>query len=294
MVHEKSRGWGTTDTEGSEIWDTEPIFLGSGVSIVDHLKLFCYPKKYLLFRYIKKALDEKPGMIRILDVGCGTGAAVIEMKKLFGTRVHVYGIDVVRLQIDLAKEKILQHGIDATLQWYDGQQLVFPDNFFDVVYTSDVLGHVHNVPGWLHELSRVLRPGGRLAMFSESAVGKHAYIRRYLLSRGVNTDPHAEQHISLYQKDELRQILKDAGFSIEQMYSSFWAKFFVHPDEFYEVLQEQTKFPLLRFMNKGLYALKKKTHPVSTALAELYGLVEMVTLGRWIESQGYIILAKRR
>jgi hypothetical protein len=43
-----------------------------------------------------------------------------------------------------------------------------------------------------------------------------------------------------------------------------------------------------------LYKIKKKTHPYSTALAELYGLVEMLTVGRWIEAQGYIILAKKK
>lgn len=39
--------------------------------------------------------------------------------------------------------------------------------------------------------------------------------------------------------------------------------------------------------------IKKKTHPYSTALVELYALAEMLTIGRVIESQGYIIIAHK-
>jgi len=85
--------------------------------------------------------------------------------------------------------------------------------------TFDVLGHVKNVDGWLAELSRVLKPGGALAMFSESKLGKHAYIRNYLMRRGINTDPHAEFHISLYSKEELQEKLRIAGFAVKRMFS---------------------------------------------------------------------------
>ncbi|PLX28740.1 hypothetical protein C0581_01080 [Candidatus Parcubacteria bacterium] len=159
-----------------------------------------------------------------------------------------------------------------------------------MVYTSDVLGHVVDVPHWLSDLNRVLKPGGVLAMFSESKLGKHAWVRNYLLNRGLNTDPHAEFHISLFGKQELRTCIHDAGFDIKKMYSTFWVKFLAHPDELYDALQNQKKFPVLRFLNKLFFWMKKKTHPFSTAFWELYGLIEMVTIGRWIESQGYVIL----
>ena len=89
-------------------------------------------------------------------------------------------------------------------------------------------------------------------------------------------------------------MLDSADFEIKKMYASFWLSFFVHPDEFYEKLQAQKKFPILKIINYILYKIKKKTHPFSTALAELYGLVEMLTIGRWVESQGYIILAEKK
>jgi ubiquinone/menaquinone biosynthesis C-methylase UbiE len=290
-------GWGKVNNEGSEIWDTNPVFLGDTVTTKDWLKLMFYPKKFLLYRWIRKeqkARRKEQTIFRVLDVGCGTGASVIDLKKIFGRGADVVGVDVVRLQIDLAKDKIKKHGVYAQVDWYDGFHLPFPDNSFDAVYTSDVLGHVENVSLWLCELNRVLKPGGTLAMFSESKLGKHAWIRRYLFDHGLNVDPHAQFHISLYSKQELKTLLNQSGFKIKFMSSVFWPAFLLHPEEFFDSLQKQKKFPILRALNRVLTKLKKKTYPYSTAFAELYGLLEILTLGRFVESQGYVILCKKR
>lgn len=292
----QSIGWGKVTDDGVEIWDSVPVFTGDTVTMKDWGKLLFYPKKLLLYRWIKKTLKRSASsmnVMRVLDVGCGTGAAVIDLKKLFGRAVDVVGIDVVQLQIELGRKKTKRHGVVAQLEWYDGSHLPFPSQSFDAVYTSDVLGHVSDVPAWMHELVRVLKPGGALAMFSESKLGRHAWIRQYLLDRGLNVDPHAAFHVSLYSKAELRSLVTNAGFEIHLMYSAFWPAFFLHPDEFHPALSGQKRFPLLRTINKWLYWLKQKTHPYSTAAAELYGLIEMLTIGRWVESQGYIILARK-
>ena len=299
-------GWGKIQDDGVEIWDSNPVFLGEQVKFKDWVKLLFYPKKWFLYCYIKKHINNiilaKAGIlkrgkisvftgmtmwednpaIRILDVGCGTGASLVDLKKMFGRKVEIYGVDVIKLQIDLAKEKIKQNGVHAEVAWYDGEHLPFENNYFDAIYTSDVLGHVTNAPAWLKELNRVLKSGGVLAMFSESKLGKHAYVRNYLMKYGLNVDPHAEFHISLYSKSELKSLLANAGFDIEKMYNAFWASFFVHPDEFYQELNNdnQHKFFILKNFNSAIYWLKKKTHPFSTAGCELYGLIEMYLVGK--------------
>ncbi len=294
--------WGKINNHGAEIWDTDPVFRGDQVTWQDKLKLLFYPKKFFLYRYIYKDAKKKLRKrdlnepYRILDVGCGTGASVIDLKKLLGKRVDVVGVDVVGLQIDLAKTKIKKNAVYAEVELYDGEKLPFSNSSFDAIYSSDVLGHVKNVRNWLDELNRVLKPGGALAMFSESKLGKHAYIRNYLLRRGLNIDPHAEYHISLYSKYTLKEFLESSDFEINKMYTAFWASFWVHPDEFYESLKKTNwhKFFILKTLNKVLYWMKKKTHPYSTALCELYGLVEMLIVGKWVEAQGYIVLGRKK
>lgn len=300
MQTKQTLGWGKVLENGSEIWDAEPVFIGEKIEFKDWLKLLFYPKKWFLYRYIKRHIFEElkwkhsSESVRVLDVGCGTGADVIDFKKMFGRQVEIWGVDVVRLQIDLAKEKIRKNGVWAEVQWYDGEVLPFENQSFDAVYTSDVLGHVRDVSKWLKELNRVLKENGVLAVFAESKLGKHAWIRNYLLKRGLNTDPHAFFHISLYSKDKLKELIQSAGFKVEKMYSAFWASFLVHPDEFYSQLQHQPRFLILRLLNKLLYKIKRGLHPYSTALGELYGLLEMYLVGKWLEVQGYVILARKK
>jgi len=297
---ETTLGWGKVNSEGAEIWDTKPTFIGEHVTWKDKLKLLFYPKKFLLYRYIIASFKHKniqsvsKEPFRILDIGCGTGASVVDLKKLFGRSVEVHGIDVVRLQVELAEKKIKQHGVWSQVQWYDGLDIPYPDNHFDAVYTSDVLGHVQDVPAWLAQMHTVLKPGGVLAMFSESQLGKHAWIRKHFMTRGFNVDPHAQFHISLYSKKDLRDVLTNAGFAIHRMYAGIWPYFFLYPEECHERLQKEKRFFFLKALNRMLYWLKKKTHPYSTAAVELYALFEMMTLGRFIESQGYVILGKKR
>ena len=304
MQTENTLGWGKITEEGSEMWDANPVFGSIPVRPWDWARIIFYPKKFFLYGHIKKAFRREKMQrdltqpFRILDVGCGTGATVIDFKRAFGRRVDVDGLDVVRLQIEVGNEKLKKHAVNALLHWYDGQagsQFPFSDRVFDAVYTSDVLGHVPDVELWLAEVARVLKPGGTLAMFAESELGKHAWIRNYLFKRGLNVDPHAKFHISLYSKGELRQFIAEAGFEIEKIYGAFWASFLVHPDEFYHRFQDTDghRFIFLRMLNALLYRLKKLTHPVSTAAAELYGLVEMLLVGRWVEAQGYVILARK-
>ncbi len=293
-------GWGRVGGQSVEIWDTDPVFANDLVSWKDRLKLLFYPKKFFLYPYIYRDAKRKTRKrdltqpYRVLDVGCGTGASVIDLKKMLGKKAEVVGVDVVGLQIDLAKEKIRKNAIWAEVLLYDGNSLPFEDSSFDAVYTSDVLGHVEDVGFWLSELNRVLKKGGVLAMFSESELGKHAWLRKYLLDRGLNTDPHSEFHISLYSKSSLQKLLHDAGFDVRRMMGAFWATFLVHPDEMCEKLQSQKGFFFLRLINKILCWLKKKIHPFSTALCELYGLVEMLVVGKWVEAQGYVILGRKK
>ncbi len=302
-TEKKTMGWGITNAEGAEIWDAEPLFRGAHFGFKDRLLLLFYPKKWFLYRYLQKntkaqktpehkSTESTP--YRILDVGCGTGATMVDLKTMFGNQASIMGVDVVQLQIDLAKQKFQNYQIEALVSWYDGVHLPFESVSMDAIHTSDVLGHVQNVPAWLKEMNRVLKPGGTVAIFSESKLGKHAFIRNYLFKRGLNVDPHAQYHISLYSKQELKKLLEEAGFEVEKIYGSFWAAFFVHPDEMYPALQNQSRFPVLKKINDWLYRLKKKTHPFSTAAGELYGFVEMLLLGPWLETQGYIILAKKR
>ena len=294
-------GWGVLTDGGVELWDANPTF-PEPVSRYSLAKLLFYPKKFVLYRAIRRhlrRLQKKYARIdggevyipTIVDVGCGTGSTLVDFKHLFGRSVDVYGFDVVALQIELAKEKMKQCGVYARAELYDGYTLPFEDGAVDVVYSSDVLGHVEDVPRWLDECIRVLKPGGLFALFTESSLGKHAYIRQYLLKKGINTDPHAAFHISLFSKDTIVELLESRRCTIASIRSTVLAKFLVHPEELYPALQVAKGVPVLRALNALLTMLKRISRPASLAVCELYALIELYLLGPFVESQGYIIVA---
>ncbi|MFQ5481327.1 MAG: methyltransferase domain-containing protein, partial [Nitrospinaceae bacterium] len=96
---------------------------------------------------------------RLLDLGCGTGHRSAE---LAGKRpwLTIVGVDNNSNLISQAREI---YGSDrASFQVEDFQNLSFPAASFDAVYAGGVLEKAFDVTGVLHEILRVLKPGGVL------------------------------------------------------------------------------------------------------------------------------------
>lgn len=99
-------------------------------------------------RFFLSHLRGKRGTV--LDLGCGGGW------KLFTSVGSVTGVD-----LSLSSLKTASHIYDQVVQ-ADWTMLPFPDNSFDFVVSSDVLGHVpfsDKDKVW-SEIERVLKPGG--------------------------------------------------------------------------------------------------------------------------------------
>jgi SAM-dependent methyltransferase len=87
----------------------------------------------------------------ILDFGAGEGQQAQALQSL-GFEVHA--IDVA------ASPHLVRRVFDVAI--YDGRNLPFPDASFDVVMSSNVLEHLVDLPHALRELTRVLKPGGKM------------------------------------------------------------------------------------------------------------------------------------
>jgi SAM-dependent methyltransferase len=102
---------------------------------------------------------------RVLDLGCGPGA---DAKVL---REHTE--DVVGLDLSTAMTRKAQTDVpSASFLVADGQTLPFSDSSFDAVWMRLVLLHTPDPAATMSEITRVLKPGGRVVL-TEPDQGSH-------------------------------------------------------------------------------------------------------------------------
>ncbi|UCG86405.1 MAG: class I SAM-dependent methyltransferase [Gemmatimonadota bacterium] len=94
---------------------------------------------------------------RLLDLGCGVGN---DLSRFAKGGAQVVGVDLAAHSIELAKANFEQRGLTAEFFVMNGEKLEFEDNSFDVVYCHTVLHFTPDPAAMVHEIHRVLKPGG--------------------------------------------------------------------------------------------------------------------------------------
>jgi len=95
---------------------------------------------------------------KVLEIGCGLGTDGAQFA-LAGA--DYTGIDLTDAAIDLARRRFDLFNLPGAFRTADAENLDFPDESFDVVYSHGVLHHTPDTVRAVQELHRVLRPGGR-------------------------------------------------------------------------------------------------------------------------------------
>jgi ubiquinone biosynthesis O-methyltransferase len=98
---------------------------------------------------------------RVLDVGCGDGGLAIEFSK---RGAAVAAIDASTSMIEAAKQRAESQRVDVDFRIATAQRLPFPPGHFDLVVAVTILCFVDNAAPVFAEMTRVLRPGGRLVI----------------------------------------------------------------------------------------------------------------------------------
>jgi ubiquinone/menaquinone biosynthesis C-methylase UbiE len=112
---------------------------------------------------------------RTLDVGCGTGIYTQELLKQGAT---VIGIDVSPEMLDIARYKTQDYGDRISFMQADAAALPFSDNTFDQVISITAMEFFEQPRSCLHEMYRVLKPGGRMVVATLNSLSLWAVQRR--------------------------------------------------------------------------------------------------------------------
>lgn len=184
-----------------------------------------YPPEELV-RFISRNFGSLPmkSNIKILDLGCGTGACSWYLSR---EGYQVFGIDGSETAISIAKDRLESENLNADFYTSDFVHLDFPDFFFDCVI--DINAIQHNKPVFFssifNEIYRVLKENGCFFSILQSKNTK--------LSSPTNIY-HQNRFIHSFTECELSQLLSrfsslviDESTRTDKINSNFISNFIV-------------------------------------------------------------------
>jgi len=101
--------------------------------------------------------NEISGNENVLEAGFGEGYGA---RMLSETCREIVGIDVEKQVVEYAADKYSNN--KCSFKLYNGNVIPFDDETFDVAISFQVIEHIHNDAGFISQLHRVLKKGGRL------------------------------------------------------------------------------------------------------------------------------------
>ena len=162
------------------------------------------------FRPHSWPLESVPkGSKRILDLGCGNGAKLVEF---FNRGYEVCGVDVSEDSIKLC-DKLLPEGnfinselINARLQ----------QNYFDYIRIDNVLEHLPNIKEVIKECYQLLKVGGQILIYVPNG---RSFSMRFL--KGGSISSWIPFHLQLFTHRSLRLLLKETCFTNIHIYGYY-------------------------------------------------------------------------
>lgn len=101
---------------------------------------------------------------RVVDLGCGRGAATILLARGVGATGSVVGLDLSEGMLAHAREAMDREGLVADLRLADASEPALPEGEFDVVASSLVLFFLPNPAAALSRWVQLLAPDGRIGL----------------------------------------------------------------------------------------------------------------------------------
>lgn len=186
-----------TEAAGQPL-SSQPWYLSRSVRRIPGLRALYRWLRHNEGDYIPAVDAEVP---RGLEIGCAGGAFLTHLRE---RGWEVWGVEPSEAPARRAREQGLPVHV-GTLE-----SAGFPEQTFDAVFAWMVVEHLHDPQGTLHELRRVLKPGGRFAFsvpnlgcWEPKIFGKYWYCVQ------------APTHLHHFTPRTIRRLLDETGFVTE-------------------------------------------------------------------------------
>ena len=147
---------------------------------------------------------------KILEIGCGAGATLAELKKQNPNRV-IIGLDIVDINSHI--KSIIDDFICANIEEIE---LPYPKGFFDTIIMADVIEHLINPWECVKNLAQYLSPNGCI-IASIPNLTYHRVISNMLFKNEFEYQESGildKTHLRFFTKKSIYKLFQDAGFNI--------------------------------------------------------------------------------
>lgn len=123
---------------------------------------------------ITNLIERSPKLpFRILEIGCGFGQLLLDIRIAFGNKVELHGINLEKDSVDI--DRTLRVGKYKNKDMSDlninncginfifcdaGEYIPFSNNFFDLIISQAAIVYVNDKSKLIQEINRVLKPDG--------------------------------------------------------------------------------------------------------------------------------------
>ncbi|GEM_PF-6612057 len=175
-----------------------------------------------LMRDYENVMEDKFQPIdRFLDIGCGDGLILLNLKPL-GFISKAYGVDLSFGMLKECKSNANKLNINVLLVQSDVEQLPFKDNSFDLIVGHAILHHLPTAREAFKEVYRLLKLRGRCIFIEPSKIGSKiiATLRWFIWSlpfliRQITKSPMERLiEVNTFTPQELEKEARISGFKI--------------------------------------------------------------------------------
>lgn len=173
-----------------------------------------------MFVPLTRALIERAGIHQgqtVLDVAGGAGEPSLAIAEVVGPEGAVTFTDGVAQMVETARARAQQRGL-TNIQFHQcpADSLPFPDESFDVVVSRLGVMLFPDPDAAIHEMLRVLKPGGRLAfaVWGKSDINPFCYLVTRVMDSHVKApaaDPDAPSAFRFAEPGKLASVMTQAG-----------------------------------------------------------------------------------
>lgn len=188
----------------AENWNAESMYYDSHVS-----HGIATEEEKRLWMEAFNAVLPKNDNLRILDVGCGTGAMGLILSEMGH---EVSGIDLSEGMMEVGRRKAAEHDLSMTFTEGDAEYPPFSDDTFDVVVNRHLLWTLPHPATALENWFRITKPGGVVLVIDGvwddgSSITKARRKVSDMLAHRLEAHPHGKRSYS----EEVRAALPHKG-----------------------------------------------------------------------------------